>query len=504
LVFVGPDRLLLAAAVGCAVEVVWSHLPPVKTVFNIAVPLLEAIVAVVSFHAVLGPADAISLRGSLAGFVAVTAANLVSAVSVQAVIALSLRRFDRAVLATVAFVQGGVTVLNVAVGIVAVVLLWVSPLAVLPFLGIAAVLGFGYRSHSKLRRRYDDLQEMYGFSQALAGLSDAGEVIRAVLLEAKTRLRGGLAELALEEADGTVCYTLRGDGPVLRTIGPGSHPLRSEASEGVVARKTTNNKTLVRALTACGFRDAVAAALPAVYNVAGTLIVADRLSDQLSFEPADLELLKGLAIHTSTALHAAQLLDWLREEVAAKNHLALHDPLTDLANRALFNQQVETSLALQSETLVAVMLMDLDRFKQVNDTFGHRSGDAILRKIAAQLTRAVGDKGSVGRLGGDEFAVVTALDSRSELTVVARDVFNAGHAAISVDGQRLDVSASLGVAVAPDHGHDRSTLLAAADAAMYHAKANGGGVAFHEPSSERLAGPPLVSASEQRPTYDDS
>jgi diguanylate cyclase (GGDEF)-like protein len=201
-----------------------------------------------------------------------------------------------------------------------------------------------------------------------------------------------------------------------------------------------------------------------------------------------------LATHAAIALHAAQLLEWLRQEVADKNHLALHDTLTDLANRALFNEQVEALLAQRAKgSIVAVMIMDLDRFKEVNDTLGHQSGDAVLRQIAGQLTRAVGDKGSVGRLGGDEFAVAAVLHCRADLAAVARDVLAAGHAAISVDGRHLDVAASLGIAVAPDHGQERPALLGAADAAMYHAKANGGGAAFYQPAHDHRAGQPLAS-----------
>jgi diguanylate cyclase (GGDEF)-like protein len=490
LVFAGTDRLLLATAVGSAAAVLWRRHPPVKSVFNVAVRLLETVVAAVCFHAVLGHAGAISLKGLLAAFVAVPAANLVSAVCVQIVIALSVGRFNRSGLKTLAVVLAGVAVLNVAVAMVAVVLLWVNPLAVLPFLPIAVVLGFGYRSHSGLRRRHRDLEEIYRFSRALVSLTDTDEVVHAVLSEAKSRLRGALAELALDEVDGTARYTLRGDGPLVRRFEPGLHPLRAPGARGgIVARKTTRDTELAAGLAAGGFRDAVVVPLPTVQDLVGTLLVADRQSDQVSFEPADMQLLEVLANYTATALHAARLLAWLRQEVDAKSHLALHDTLTDLANRSLFNEQVEASLAHSGDaSVVAVMLMDLDRFKQVNDTFGHQGGDEMLQQIAAQLTRAVGAKGSVGRLGGDEFAVVTVLDNRAELAIAARDVLSAGHAEMVVDGVRLDVSASLGVAVAPDHGRDRSTLLRAADVAMYQAKANGGGAALYDPERTRQPG----------------
>jgi diguanylate cyclase (GGDEF)-like protein len=290
----------------------------------------------------------------------------------------------------------------------------------------------------------------------------------------------------LEEINGTARYVLAGDNRLVRSFEPTPHPLRAAAAAGgVVAPRTTRDVDLAAALAAAGLWDAVAVPLPVVHNLAGTLIVANRLSDPVSFQKGDLQLLEVMANHTSAALQAAQLLDWLRQEVAAKNHLALHDALTDLANRDLFNEQLEASLAQCSETsIVAVMLMDLDRFKQVNDTFGHQSGDELLKRISAQLTRAVGTKGCVGRLGGDEFAVVAVVGSHAELQRIARDVLAAGRADVSVSGRCIEVGASLGVAVAPEHGHDRSTLLGAADLAMYQAKATGGGLAFYVPAPD--------------------
>ena len=163
--------------------------------------------------------------------------------------------------------------------------------------------------------------------------------------------------------------------------------------------------------------------------------------------------------------------------MAAKHHQALHDGLTGLANRSLFNDRVEAMLEARSggsgESVVAVMVMDLDRFKEVNDTLGHHTGDVVLQQIAAQLAEAVAGRGVVARLGGDEFAFVCGAPTRAAVAAVAGDVLAAGQATMVVEGLRLEVRASLGVAMAPDHGGDRSTLLRRADIAMYHAKTVG-------------------------------
>ena len=165
----------------------------------------------------------------------------------------------------------------------------------------------------------------------------------------------------------------------------------------------------------------------------------------------------------------------------------MHDGLTGLANRSLFNDRVEAMLEARSgESVVAVMVMDLDRFKEVNDTLGHHTGDVVLQQIGAQLAEAVAGRGVVARLGGDEFAFVCGAETRAAVAAVAGDVLAAGQATMVVEGLRLEVRASLGVAMAPDHGGDRSTLLRRADIAMYHAKTVGSGSRCTSPSVIRI------------------
>lgn len=502
LVFARTDQLLIAAVLSSAVVALWRRRALIKVAFNVAARAAETMVAAVCFHAVLGPAPAISARSWLAAFVAVPAANLVSGICVQMAISLSVGRVNWAGLKPVAVVLAGVSVLNVAVGRLAVVALWWDPVAAIPLLGIAVALGVGYRTYGDLRRRHADLERIYRFSRAVSGLVDADQMIYAVLSEAKDLLRSGLAELALQGPGGITRYTLSGDGPVVRIVQPGLHPLQAavvSAGGGVLAPRATAEMAWTQGLTACGFRDAVAAPMLSDEGLSGTLVVADRLGDDLTFETADLELLEALANHATMALRRSQLLDRLRQEVAANVHQALHDALTGLGNRTLFTEQLEAALARRgTEGVVAVMLMDLDRFKEVNDTLGHHTGDVMLQQIAAQLTQAVGNNGSVARLGGDEFAFVVAAPSRAEVGKVALDVLAGGQATVLVEGLRLEVRASLGVAVVPDDGTDRSTALRRADIAMYHAKMKATGVEFYQPERDPHSTRRLVLAGELR------
>ncbi len=157
-------------------------------------------------------------------------------------------------------------------------------------------------------------------------------------------------------------------------------------------------------------------------------------------------------------------------------HLAYHDALTDLPNRALFTDRLTVSLAQARRTGlgVAVMFLDIDRFKLVNDTLGHGGGDELLCAIGAELTDLVRDGDTVARVGGDEFIVLlTSFEERDDVTAIAERVLETIRRPRTVIDQELRVTTSLGVAVYPDDGRDVETLLRNADTAMYRAKQSG-------------------------------
>ncbi|GAB6986433.1 PAS domain S-box protein [Nocardioides pyridinolyticus] len=155
---------------------------------------------------------------------------------------------------------------------------------------------------------------------------------------------------------------------------------------------------------------------------------------------------------------------------------ALHDPLTALPNRYLFQDRLETAVAREARTPgrgTAVLFLDVDRFKPVNDGYGHTAGDAVLREIAARLLDSIRATDTVGRLGGDEFAVICEDAGRDEALVVAERILAALEVPVVVGGVAHVVSASIGIALAPPHGVD--DVVHRADEAMYRAKQRGGG-----------------------------
>jgi diguanylate cyclase (GGDEF)-like protein len=198
----------------------------------------------------------------------------------------------------------------------------------------------------------------------------------------------------------------------------------------------------------------------------GVVAVADRKdADRLRNDPHVRERLKGMAYHAATALLNAKLIERIR-------HQALHDGLTELANRLLLQDHAEQSVARarRNGSKVALVFVDLDGFKAVNDRFGHATGDRLLIEVAGRLQRIARASDTVARVGGDEFALlVTDITDRSTVDIIIARVRRELDHAYIIDDQDLDVSASIGVAFMKLTDNYQS-LLHRADLAMYDAK----------------------------------
>ncbi|MCF6155718.1 MAG: EAL domain-containing protein [Candidatus Brocadia sp.] len=157
-------------------------------------------------------------------------------------------------------------------------------------------------------------------------------------------------------------------------------------------------------------------------------------------------------------------------------HIAFHDPLTNLSNRLLFNDRLTLAIAQAHRTKekLAVMFLDLDRFKIINDTMGHTFGDQLLYRIAEKLRKCVREGDTVARLGGDEFSLlITGITRVEDVHNIARKILNVFKQKWVIDRHELYATASIGVALYPDNGKDVETLLKNADIAMYDAKEQG-------------------------------
>jgi diguanylate cyclase (GGDEF)-like protein/PAS domain S-box-containing protein len=202
-----------------------------------------------------------------------------------------------------------------------------------------------------------------------------------------------------------------------------------------------------------------------------------------------MEVERGELVLGDRSLTLASLRDISERKAYTENlqHQALHDDLTGLANRTLFGELVLTALAAAKRTggSRAVLVVDLDGFKRINDTLGHAQGDALLTQVAERLVAALRDADTVARLGGDEFAVLPeqAADL-SAAAEVARKIKRACADGFDLGGEVVHVTASVGIAMYPEHGRSPAELLRRADLAMYIAKRTGSGHAVVDAAHE--------------------
>jgi diguanylate cyclase (GGDEF)-like protein len=182
---------------------------------------------------------------------------------------------------------------------------------------------------------------------------------------------------------------------------------------------------------------------------------------------------------------------------ARSEHEARHDSLTGLPNRTAFHQTI-TGAIEDASVPAAVLLMDLDRFKEVNDTLGHRYGDLLLVQVAQRFKDVIGGLGQIARLGGDEFAVISPGADRQEATALAHRIAGALRDPFELEEMVVDVQASVGIALFPEHGHGVETLLQKADVAMYRAKETRSDVALYDERHDHHSPAKLALTAELR------
>lgn len=211
----------------------------------------------------------------------------------------------------------------------------------------------------------------------------------------------------------------------------------------------------------------------------------------IRYTEKDKELLKFVSTQIATAIDRKQTDERIR-------HLAQHDVLTDLPNRALFNDRLQVAITRNAryKEPLALMYLDLDKFKPVNDTYGHAVGDLLLKEAALRISQSVRVSDTVGRIGGDEFLVLLhTIKAPESAAVVAEKIRVALALPFTILEHTLHISGSIGVAIYPEDGCDQKTLAISADAAMYQAK-NEGGNCFVIVEDVNASTPPQSPSSE--------
>jgi diguanylate cyclase (GGDEF)-like protein len=200
------------------------------------------------------------------------------------------------------------------------------------------------------------------------------------------------------------------------------------------------------------------------------LVVTGSVSSSVQWSPAVHEAVRQVALEGALVIENAKLRAAEQQRLQQLAREAHQDPLTGLANRRRFTEELERAVHRPDGRPCAVVMIDLDRFKEVNDSFGHNVGDDLLCLVGPRLERALRPGDLLARMGGDEFAVLLPGAGEDGARAVAARLGDVLHDAFALDGMSLTVDASIGVSLYPDHGRDRSLLMARADTAMYAAK----------------------------------
>jgi diguanylate cyclase (GGDEF)-like protein len=503
LFFASPGQFVVARVFGTLfVFILWRRQAPTKVFFNAALFAVESALGLLIFHAVRGDGPGIDPQAWLAAVLATMAPSLLAAIAVTTVIALvdgEVHRRDFLLepargAATSAFVT--------VVALVAVHALESGPLAAGPLIVSMGLLLLGYRAYSGLSERHLSLERLYRFSHAVSSTPEVDEILTGVLQHAREVLRAEYAEVVFVSSQ-IGHQPLRVDSDGRDSDGRNGKLRRTRLDERDAADPTWSavvkggsplliprgDRQARPFLQSRVLRDAVLAPLRGDAGIVGTIMVGDRMGEVRTFDHDDVQLLMTVANHASMALQNGRLVDRLR-------HDALHDGLTGLPNRTMLNQEMVAALGdmrAGRSPGFTVLIMDLVGFKQVNDTFGHALGDQLLVVVGKRMGNVLNEHGLLARLGGDEFAaVLPGVDCEARAVELAGRVREALERPIAIEGVDVEVGASIGVAVAPQHGTDGHTLMKRADAAMYDAKNSGSGLHVYE------AGHDVVEESPER------
>jgi diguanylate cyclase (GGDEF)-like protein len=450
--------------------------------FNLVAFLACAAVATIVFRAAAQDSAVLGVQAWLA-----TGASVLAFVGLRAITAFAVDvrvgRFDwRWLWRAVTRALIGVATAS-GFGLVGVVLiqLYTPALALLGLVGVAIVIT--HRSLVRERQQRVVAEFLRGAGDAL-GSRELESAIVALLHRAASMFKAEIAQL-------TIFPAVAGERAFRTTVRQGQPDQVMESLEltqvddvleaetdGTIVDRAKSSFTTSQMLERRGIDEAMIALLRGESRILGSLLVGGH-QDSRTFDAQDLQLFQTLVIQTATTLENGRMersiarLTELQEQLT---HQAFHDSLTDLANRSLFGDRVEHALQRSERNgrAVAILFLDVDDFKGVNDTLGHSAGDELLIGVAQRLRQCLRSPDTPARLGGDEFAILLEdLDDPSESELVARRTLETLRRPFELTGHTINVRVSIGVAVADRNGDNASNLMRRADVAMYSAKGAG-------------------------------
>jgi diguanylate cyclase (GGDEF)-like protein len=485
LFFASPFGLISAQLAGGSLALLaFRRQRPLKVAFNLAQFALSSCLALLIFRAFTEVAGADGPLAWLAALAAAGAASVTGVGLVGVAIALSegtktLRELPK--MLGIGF-AGALAIGSLAIAAAELLQrdVWAVSLLLVPALACALAL----RAYAGQRRRHAHVEFLYQSMRAMQSAPELQSAVRELLVAARSMLAAEFAEILFLPSTAGERALRSSISPtqerLLATTTLSDHEtqaveLAADDADAILLPRGRARHALDPYLKERGLPDAMITVLRAESRVVGVLLVGRRAGDVSTFNADDRKLFETFASHAGVLLENDRVKEQLRYQ-------AYHDALTGLPNRLLFADQVRQALARdRSEGAPAVLFLDLDDFKTINDSLGHSAGDELLVAVAHRLRSHVRPGDSVARLGGDEFAVLLERTDVDAAERAADRLVKALRSPFVLSGHEMSIHASIGIA--GHYGADTADeLLRNADVAMYSAKDNGKrGYAVYEP-----------------------
>ena len=509
-----PAHVVSAHVLGTGLSlVVHRRQRGMKLAFNVAQFALSGSLALVAHAALADPSPGVGHRDWLAVLVGVLVCTLTADLCILLAISFSSGRPDARSFLEMLALSLPFTLGSAAVGL-ALARTAVADPAAMALLALPMLLIIvAYRAYTRAREQQANLRLLHEVTSRLHQSGDLTAGLTDFLTAVRSAFHAGGADLVLlgeDDAQVSLSRSQHDAAPLvlapLDDAADARRLVRLTTLSGALSTRTGTREgaPLDAYAREHGLKDAMVSVLRTEDRVHGLLLVTDRLGEVARFTAADLALLETFAQHVATSLERGRLEENLRQVIDLQGqlrHQAMHDGLTGLPNRTLFLDRTEQAVrgAARSSAWPALLYLDLDGFKPVNDTHGHEAGDQLLRTVAARLAGCVRAGDTAARLGGDEFAVLLEgpIDDATVQEVVDRI---RTQLAVPVDlgeGRIATVGASIGIAIADADTRDADALVRQADSAMYSAKRQGGNAArVHRPDLDPGADSPEDPAEE--------
>jgi diguanylate cyclase (GGDEF)-like protein len=461
---VNPIVLIAASTLGRLTATLWDHVrrSPVKLAFNTVLFGSTTALGLVVFALVGGGGSVGHPRTWLAVVVTTATMMVIDATAVWSAVAVTTGTHLPLWSTLPIMVIGGLAI--PCLGLAMVLLLDSTPLALVLLVPPVGLLFWMSKSYLRLAERHEVLERLQRIGSQVTAADTVEASIATALRDAAEITRAEDTEIVLLGSDDRPAQRVRLNGTdgALESTGTGERTDLDPAVSAILSGTTDRVAT----------DETVAVPIEIGGRRLGVIVARHRQGDVAGFEGTDATVLGTIATHAASAIENARLIDRLRIESAQRQELAHRDPLTGIPNRRGFTHDLQAFFERLRRTQrpFAFVMIDLARFKDVNDTFGHVAGDLVVRTIAERLDAMLRPTDRCARLGGDEFAVLLDGASATDAHEFARRALHQIERPILYDGVPVVVSAALGIATAPQHGTDERTLTHHADVALYSAK----------------------------------